>query len=63
MRKDLSFLWMPSLFLTHGTPLLALEKNSYTSFLKEYMKGMEKLAAIVILSAHWESEDQISREA
>ena len=50
---------MPSLFLSHGTPLLALEKNSYTSFLKDYMKGMEKPTAIVILSAHWESEDQM----
>ncbi|MGE7759883.1 dioxygenase family protein [Peribacillus sp. NPDC097895] len=50
---------MPSLFLSHGTPLLALEKNSYTSFLKDYMKDMNKPAAIVILSAHWESEEQL----
>jgi 4,5-DOPA dioxygenase extradiol len=50
---------MPSLFLSHGTPLLALEKNSYTSFLKEYMKVMNKPTAIVILSAHWESKEQL----
>jgi 4,5-DOPA dioxygenase extradiol len=50
---------MPSLFLSHGTPLLALEKNSYTLFLKEYMQTMKKPAAIVILSAHWENEDQM----
>ncbi len=50
---------MPSLFLSHGTPLLALENNSYTAFLKEYMKAMKKPAAIVILSAHWESEEQL----
>lgn len=50
---------MPSLFLSHGTPLLALEKNSYTSFLKDYMQTIKKPAAIVILSAHWGNEDQM----
>ncbi|MGE6376304.1 dioxygenase family protein [Peribacillus muralis] len=50
---------MPSLFLSHGTPLLALEKNGYTAFLTEYTNAMNKPAAIVIMSAHWESEEQL----
>ncbi|WP_407407721.1 dioxygenase [Peribacillus sp.] len=50
---------MPSLFLSHGTPLLALEENSYTEFLKAYTKEIEKPTAIVILSAHWESDEQL----
>ncbi|MFJ7748242.1 dioxygenase [Peribacillus sp. NPDC097295] len=50
---------MPSLFLSHGTPLLALEENSYTEFLKGYIKEIEKPTAIVILSAHWESNEQL----
>ena len=49
---------MPSLFLSHGTPLLALEKNSYTEFLKTYKKEVGKPTAIVILSAHWENNEQ-----
>ena len=50
---------MPSLFLSHGTPLLALEDNSYTAFLKQYKEQMKKPAAIIILSAHWENDEQL----
>lgn len=44
-----------SIFLCHGEPTLVEEKNEYTDFLKDLGK---KLApkAIVIFTAHWESE-------
>lgn len=44
-----------SIFLCHGGPTLVVEKNEYTDFLKEL--GKEKNPkAIVIFTAHWESE-------
>ncbi|RFU65390.1 DODA-type extradiol aromatic ring-opening family dioxygenase [Peribacillus glennii] len=49
---------LPSLFLAHGTPTLALEKHAYAEFLKDYASGLPIPKAIVILSAHWESREQ-----
>lgn len=43
------------LFLCHGGPTLAVEKNEYTDFLKELGKK-EKPKAIVIFTAHWENQ-------
>ncbi|WP_138493864.1 DODA-type extradiol aromatic ring-opening family dioxygenase [Paenibacillus pinistramenti] len=43
------------LFLAHGSPMLAIEDKSYTRFLKQL--GAElKPDAIVIFTAHWETE-------
>lgn len=46
---------IPSLFLAHGSPMLAIENAEYAQFITKYA---EQLApkAIVIFSAHWESE-------
>ncbi|MEO2255444.1 class III extradiol ring-cleavage dioxygenase [Paenibacillus amylolyticus] len=46
---------MPSLFIGHGSPLLAVQHNEYSNFLSELGKQF-KPKAIVIFSAHWESE-------
>lgn len=46
---------IPSIFVCHGGPNLALEENSYTSFLKELGKKYTP-KAIVIFTAHWESD-------
>jgi 4,5-DOPA dioxygenase extradiol len=46
---------VPSLFLAHGSPLLAIQDSPYTEFLKETGKHI-KPKAIVIFTAHWESE-------
>ncbi|WP_085505337.1 dioxygenase family protein [Thalassobacillus devorans] len=46
---------MPSYFVAHGAPLLALEDNQYTSYLKELGEALPKPKAIVLFSAHWES--------
>lgn len=46
---------MPSLFLAHGSPMLAIQDTDYTRFLKT-LGETYKPKAIVIFTAHWESE-------
>lgn len=46
---------VPSLFLAHGSPMLALENNSYSQFLENLGKTINP-KAIVIFTAHWEKE-------
>ncbi|WP_075981673.1 DODA-type extradiol aromatic ring-opening family dioxygenase [Bacillus massilinigeriensis] len=46
---------VPSLFLAHGSPMLAMEDNQYTRFLNSLGEQIHP-KAIVIFSAHWESE-------
>ncbi|WP_409344501.1 dioxygenase [Paenibacillus sp. MBLB4367] len=46
---------MPSLFIAHGAPTLAIESNAYTAFLQELAGKIQKPKAIVLFSAHWES--------
>jgi 4,5-DOPA dioxygenase extradiol len=53
---------MPSLFIAHGAPLLAIENNDYTRFLKQLGQSLSRPKAIVLFSAHWESDvQQVSR--
>ena len=49
---------IPSLFIAHGTPLLAIEHNDYTECLKEYARNNPKPKAIIIFSSNWTREDQ-----
>jgi len=44
---------VPSLFLAHGSPMLAIEQTDYTRFLSG-LAGRYKPEAIVIFTAHWE---------
>ncbi|MGI2730505.1 MULTISPECIES: DODA-type extradiol aromatic ring-opening family dioxygenase [Bacillus cereus group] len=46
---------MPSLFLAHGSPMLAIQDTDYTRFLKT-LGEIYTPKAIVIFTAHWESE-------
>ncbi|MCT8137133.1 dioxygenase [Anaerobacillus sp. CMMVII] len=46
---------IPSLFISHGSPMLALENNEYTKYLKNLGEKYTP-KAIVIFTAHWESE-------
>lgn len=46
---------LPSLFLAHGSPMLAIQDTDYTRFLKELGQKFSP-KAIVIFTAHWESE-------
>jgi 4,5-DOPA dioxygenase extradiol len=47
---------LPVLFLAHGSPMLAIEQTPYASFLDSLAKGMPRPKAIVIFTAHWETE-------
>ncbi|TLS36783.1 dioxygenase family protein [Pseudalkalibacillus caeni] len=49
---------MPSFFIAHGAPLLAIENNIYTKFLHALGIALPKPVAIVLFSAHWESATQ-----
>lgn len=49
---------MPSYFLAHGAPSIAIERNGYTDFLKELGAKAPKPEAIVLFSAHWEKTVQ-----
>ncbi len=49
---------LPSLFVAHGAPLLAIEDNDYTQFLSQLSNKWTKPKAIVLFSAHWESPIQ-----
>lgn len=46
---------LPSLFLAHGSPMLAIEQTPYTAFL-EQLGTRYTPDAIVIFTAHWERE-------
>jgi 4,5-DOPA dioxygenase extradiol len=46
---------VPSLFLAHGSPMIAIEDTEYTRFLKNLGEQI-KPKAIVIFTAHWESD-------
>lgn len=49
---------LPSLFIAHGAPLLAIQSNAYTDFLKQLASELPRPKAIVLFSAHWESPVQ-----
>ncbi|WHY89435.1 class III extradiol ring-cleavage dioxygenase [Neobacillus cucumis] len=49
---------MPSFFIAHGAPLIAIETNEYTQFLSQLGQTIQKPKAIVLFSAHWESRAQ-----
>lgn len=46
---------IPSLFLAHGSPMLAIEQTPYTDFLAE-LGGRFRPKAIVVFTAHWEQQ-------
>ncbi|MGG1664302.1 dioxygenase family protein [Brevibacillus sp. NRS-1366] len=50
---------MPSLFIAHGAPLLAIENNVYTEALNHLPNLLPRRPrAIVMFSAHWEAFEQ-----
>lgn len=50
---------LPSLFIAHGSPSLAIENNEYTQFLNQLGQSISRPKAIVLFSAHWESPVQM----
>ncbi|GAB3550145.1 class III extradiol ring-cleavage dioxygenase [Noviherbaspirillum agri] len=46
---------MPTLFISHGSPMLAIEDTPARVFLQGLGKTLPRPRAIVVFSAHWES--------
>lgn len=46
---------LPSLFISHGSPMLALEPGASGPALKRLAAELPRPKAIVLMSAHWES--------
>src|SRR3546814_8659140 len=44
---------MPAVFLGHGTPMNALERNRYTEAWRRIGASMPRPRAILSVSAHW----------
>ncbi len=49
---------IPSLFVAHGSPLLALEDHEYAQFLQGLSQHFKTPKAIVVFSAHWDTPSQ-----
>jgi 4,5-DOPA dioxygenase extradiol len=49
---------LPSFFIAHGAPSLAIENNDYTKFLNQLGENLPRPKAVVLFSAHWESASQ-----
>lgn len=47
---------LPALFVSHGAPTLAVEQNGTVEFLKHLGGELERPAAILCVSAHWNTE-------
>ena len=43
----------PLIFIGHGSPMNAIEKNTYTDAWKELGKKLVKPKGILVISAHW----------
>ena len=46
---------MPIVFVGHGSPMNAVQKNSFTDFLSAFPKDLPRPKAILVVSAHWET--------
>ncbi len=44
---------MPTLFIGHGSPMNAIEKNDYTAMLENLGRTLPRPQAILMISAHW----------
>lgn len=48
---------LPSLFISHGSPMLALQPGASGPALKALANALARPKAIVVVSAHWESRE------
>lgn len=46
---------LPSIFISHGSPMLAVEDGSAHRFLSNWGNSMSQPQAILVVSAHWEN--------
>jgi 4,5-DOPA dioxygenase extradiol len=47
---------LPSLFLSHGAPTLPVTDTPARTFLNNAGRTLERPKAILVISAHWETE-------
>lgn len=47
---------LPALFISHGTPKLAIQQSAVTNALARMGQNLPKPQVIVIMSAHWQSQ-------
>ncbi len=47
---------MPVLFIGHGSPMNAILDNAYTEAISKSIENIPKPEAILVISAHWETE-------
>ncbi len=47
---------MPTLFISHGAPTVAIDNSEARTFLESLGRTLGRPAAIVVVSAHWEVE-------
>ena len=45
----------PALFVSHGSPMFAIDSGEYGEALRRFGERIQRPAAIVIVSAHWEA--------
>jgi 4,5-DOPA dioxygenase extradiol len=57
-RRALRIRRVPSLFVSHGSPLTVVDKD-YASPLRKFGSRQKNLRAIIIVSAHWQTTGQI----
>lgn len=54
---------MPVLFVGHGSPMNAIEDNTFTSVWREIGKKLPKPKAILAISAHWYTDGTLTNDA
>ncbi|WP_124728226.1 DODA-type extradiol aromatic ring-opening family dioxygenase [Staphylospora marina] len=47
---------MPSFFLAHGSPMIAVERNAYTRFLQHLRHRFSEPEVVLVFTAHWERD-------
>jgi len=50
---------MPVLFIGHGSPMNAVQKNSFTEALAKAGSKLPKPKAIMVVSAHWLTKERM----
>ncbi|MBJ6759481.1 dioxygenase [Myxococcaceae bacterium JPH2] len=50
----------PALFVSHGSPMVALDADAYPRALHDFGASASQARALVVVSAHWETEGEVA---